>query len=339
MAAKRSSKKTTSKKSAKKAAPKKAKSAKAKPAAKRAKPAAKPAAKKAAPAKKAPAAKAPAAKVPAAKAKAPAAKAKAPAPPKAPPASKSRFVWVDLVTKDVVAAQSFYKSLMGWGTKDVDVAPPMNKYTMFNFNGEDFGGVIPLPMPEAPVNWLPYVWVENVDAVVKRAAALGGKVVAPAMDIPNVGRFAVIEDPTGAVVSPMSFLQPPRPQPERGIVGPVAWAELLTSDTGKAGAFYQQLFGWGRTEMDMGPNGKYHIFKAGDRDAGGMGALMPAIASSAWVTYFAVEDVDSKTETAKGMGATQLVPPSDIPNVGRFSWLKDPQGALFALFKGAPGGM
>jgi uncharacterized protein len=319
MAAKRSSKKTTSKKkSAKKAAPKKAKSARAKPAAKRAKPAAK---------KKAPAKKAPAAK------------AKAPAPPKAASASKSRFVWVDLVTKDVAAAQSFYKSLMGWGTKDVDVAPPMNKYTMFNFNGEDFGGVIPLPMPEAPVSWLPYVWVENVDEVVKRVGALGGKVVAPAMDIPNVGRFAVIEDPTGGVVSPMSFLQPPRPQPERGLVGPVAWEELLTSDTGKAGVFYQELFGWGRNEMDMGPNGKYHIFKAGDRDAGGMGALMPAIPASAWVTYFAVEDVDSKTETAKGMGATQLVPPSDIPNVGRFSWLKDPQGALFALFKGAPGGM
>src|SRR5690242_2572796 len=84
----------------------------AKPAAKRAKPAAKPA-KKVAPAKKAPAAK-----------------AKPPAPPKAPKAagapSKSRFVWVDLMTKDPVGAQSFYKGLLGWGTKDVDVAPPMN---------------------------------------------------------------------------------------------------------------------------------------------------------------------------------------------------------------------
>jgi len=227
---------------------------------------------------------------------------------------------------------------MGWGTKDVDVPPPMNKYTMFNFNGEDFGGVIPLPMPEAPIHWLPYVTVDDVDQTAKRAESLGGKVLAPPMDIPNVGRFTVVADPTGGVVSPMSFLQAPRPQPQNGLVGPVAWCELLTTDTAKAGAFYEGLFGWNRREMDMGPNGKYHMFKAGDRDQGGMAPLMPPLDHTAWVTYFAVDDVDAKTEVAKGSGATQLVPPSDIPNIGRFSWLKDPQGALFALFKPAPGG-
>jgi len=326
MAAKRSSKKkTTSKKGAKKAAPKKAKAAKAKaakakPAAKRsAKPAAK-VAKKAAPAKKAPAAK-----------------AKPPAPPKAATAgSKSRFVWVDLVTKDLVGAQSFYKSLMSWGTKDVDVPPPMNKYTMFNFNGEEFGGVIPLPMPEAPIHWLPYVLVEDVDQVTKRAKALGGQVFMEPSDIPNVGRFSVIADPTGGVVSPMSFLQPPKAQPAQGLVGPVAWCELITPDTAKAGAFYQDLFGWGRTEQKMPgmEDFAYHMFMAGDRQAGGMSGPMPNMNHIGWVTYFSVDNVDAKTEAAKGAGATQLVPPSDIPNIGRFSWLKDPQGALFALFKG-----
>ena len=62
---------------------------------------------------------------------------------------------------------------MGWGTKDVDVAAPMNKYTMFNFNGEEFGGVIPLPDPNAPIHWLPYVSVEDVDQVTRRVEALG----------------------------------------------------------------------------------------------------------------------------------------------------------------------
>jgi uncharacterized protein len=325
MAAKRkTTKKGTSKKGAKKAAPKKAKAAKAKPAAKRAKPAAKPA-KKVAPAKKAPAAK-----------------AKPPAPPKAPKAagtpSKSRFVWVDLMTKDPVGAQSFYKGLLGWGTKDVDVAPPMNKYTMFNHNGEEFGGVLPLPMPDAPIHWLPYVSVDDVDQVTRRAETLGGKVLMNATDIPNVGRFSVIADPTGGVISPMSFIQPLKAQPERGLVGPVAWAELITSDTAKAGAFYSDLFGWTRNEQKMGPDYTYTIFMAGDRQAGGMGGKMPNMDVTGWVTYFGVDNVDAKTEAAKGAGATQLVPPSDIPNIGRFSWLKDPQGALFALFQGGPGG-
>ncbi|HEY8206177.1 MAG TPA: VOC family protein [Myxococcaceae bacterium] len=327
MAAKKTTKRSTSKKSAKKAAPKKAKStkakAKAKPAARRAKPAAKPAkAAKAAPPKKSAAPKA----------------AKAPAPPKAAAAAvptKSRFVWFDLVTKDLGAAQSFYKSLLGWETKDVDVAPPMNKYTMFVHNGEQFGGVIPPPDANAPPTWLPYISVEDVDKVTNRAGALGGKVLMAPADIPNVGRFSVISDPTGGVVSPMSFLQPPKPQQAQGLVGPVAWCELLTSDTAKAGAFYTDLFGWARNEIKMGPEMTYHMFKTGDRDAGGMAGLMPPLNHTAWVTYFAVPDVDERHGAAKAAGAKELVPPSDIPNVGRFSWLTDPQGALFALFKGS----
>ena len=347
MAAKRSTKRSTTRKSAAKSAArgankKKAPAKKGKTAARSAKAASKPAKKAAV---KRPAAlkakppAAPKAKPPAApKVKPPAApKAKPPAPPKAASSSvASRFVWVDLMTKDLGAAQSFYKQLFGWGTRDVDVAPPMNKYTMFTSNNEDFGGLVPLQDPNTPIHWLPYVWVEDVDRVAKRTESLGGRVLMQPMDIPNVGRFSVIADPTGGIVSPMSFLQPPKPQPKFGLVGPVAWCELLTDDTAKAGAFYKDLFGWGSSEMDMGPAGKYTVFKSGDRDAGGMGGRPPVLDRNAWITYFAVDDVDARHEAAKAAGARQLVPPDNIPNIGRFSWLADPQGALFALFKGSP---
>ncbi len=351
-AKKRSTKRSTTKKAKpskpapKKAAPraaaKKAKPSKPAPkkkapaAAKKGKAVVKAAARKAKPSKPAP--KPAAAKKPAKKeafARAPT--AKPPAPPKAEAAGvASRFVWWDLMTKDVAGSQSFYKSLLGWGTKDVDVAPPMNKYTMFNWSGEEFGGVVPQQDPNAPPMWLPYVWVQDVDKVTARARELGGKVLMDPMDIPNVGRFSVVADPTGGVVSPMSFLQPPKPQPKFGLVGPVAWCELLTADVARASGFYKELFGWNTAEIDMGGGNKYQMIKSGGRDAGGMAALMPPLEHSAWVTYFAVEDVDAKTESAKGSGARQMVPPMDIPNVGRFSWLVDPQGALFALFKGNP---
>jgi uncharacterized protein len=332
MAAKRTTKRSTTKKGAarggakKKAVARKSKPAKA--AARRARPAAKPAAK----AKKAPAPKRAASKPPPAPPKAEAAASAAPAAAAVTP----RFVWVDLATKDLGAAQSFYKSLLGWGTKDAEVPPPMNKYTMFNSGGEEFGGLIPLPDPNAPIQWLPYVWVEDVDRVSRRAEELGGKVLMQPADIPNVGRFSVVADPSGGVVSPMSFVRPPRAQPRFGLWGPVSWCELLTDDVGKAGPFYQELFGWARREQDMGPGGKYTLFKSGDRDVGGMAPRQPPLEHTAWVTYFAVEDVDAKTEAAKAAGASQVVPPSDIPNVGRFSWLRDPQGALFGLFKGNP---
>ncbi|HVE83139.1 MAG TPA: VOC family protein [Myxococcales bacterium] len=324
MAAKRSIKRSTTKKTAargaKKAVAKKGKAVKA-AAAKRAKPAAP---------RKAPA-KRPAAK----KIAAPKVAAKAPKASKAAAPTRSRFVWVDLMTSDVASAQSFYKTLFGWGTKDVDVAPPMNKYTMFNTGGQEFGGVLPKQDPNTPTSWLPYVLVDDVDKVTTRAAELGGKVLMPAMDIPDVGRFSVIMDPTGGVLSPMSFVQEPRPAPPAGLYGPVAWCELFTDDVNKAGAFYSDLFGWTRT---AGPTDKYVVFKRGDRDAGGLGTRPPGSPPAMWVTYFFTQDVDVTHTNAMGKGAKEVVPPSDIPNVGRFSWLADPQGAIFALFnpKGMP---
>ena len=82
------------------------------------------------------------------------------------------------------------------------------KYTIVKVGEEGVGGIMPIP-PQAqgsPPNWGVYVTVDNIDATAKKAKELGGKVLVPPTDIPNVGRFAVLQDPQGAVISAITYV-------------------------------------------------------------------------------------------------------------------------------------
>ncbi|BFO17382.1 hypothetical protein SHKM778_37700 [Streptomyces sp. KM77-8] len=114
--------------------------------------------------------------------------------------------WVELYTPDIARAAAFYHSVLGWETSAVTF--PDGVYTSVNpaGTGEDgmFGGLVPPaddptgPEPGGP-HWLPYFGVEDTDAVVARAAELGGRVRLPATSLAGVGRLAHLEDPYGAV--------------------------------------------------------------------------------------------------------------------------------------------
>ena len=113
------------------------------------------------------------------------------------------------------------------------------------------------------------------------------------------------------------------------------WHELSTSDTDAAKSFYSELFGWGWQEMDMGPNGTYHLIQQNGENHGGV-MEMPEEPRKAgvpphWMTYMQVDDVDASTAKAKTLGATIHVEPFDIPGVGRMSVIQDPQGAVFSI--------
>lgn len=110
-----------------------------------------------------------------------------------------QFVWHELMTGDPRKARAFYGELFGWTFAEMEMGP-IGKYTTFGARGDDLGGIAPLDGGAQP-QWMPYVAVENVDAAAKRAPVLGGKVVVAPTEIPNVGRFAIIEDPTGAALA------------------------------------------------------------------------------------------------------------------------------------------
>jgi predicted enzyme related to lactoylglutathione lyase len=118
------------------------------------------------------------------------------------------FCWNELATTDLDAAQNFYKALLGWEIKGSKAAAcegseqPM-VYNEIVVGGQSVGGMYKMG-PEfqgAPSHWMAYVAVEDVDERARLVWELGGKVCVPPTDIPNVGRFCVVNDPTGATIS------------------------------------------------------------------------------------------------------------------------------------------
>jgi predicted enzyme related to lactoylglutathione lyase len=147
----------------------------------------------------------------------------------------------------------------------------------------------------------------------------------------DAGKMAVIQDPTGAVLSAWE----PRAHSGAGLVnqhGTLIWNELATRDADTAAQFYMKLFDWDSQTQDM-PTGPYTSFLNGDRMAAGMlkmteewGDMPPH-----WMVYFGADDCDAVAAKAKELGGEVLVPPRDIPSVGRFAVLQDPQGAAFSI--------
>ncbi|HEX8921520.1 MAG TPA: VOC family protein [Pyrinomonadaceae bacterium] len=111
------------------------------------------------------------------------------------------FCWNELSTTDLAAAKKFYQELLGWEIKESQGAGMT--YDEIVVGGQHVGGMYQATAESgnAPSHWIAYVAVDDVDARAKQAAELGGKVCVPPTDIPNVGRFCVINDPTGAAIS------------------------------------------------------------------------------------------------------------------------------------------
>jgi len=248
-----------------------------------------------------------------------------------------KLVWHEMMTTDLAASEKFYSELFGWRIEGVEMGPGIGTYRMIHMGSKQLGGFVPLEKEaNLPSHWIAYVTVDDVDAACGRAESLGGTVSVPGTDIPNVGRFAVIRDPAGAVISPYRSAHPD----QAGEQGPPAaaefcWEELLTSDPAQARTFYGELFGWRVKEVPMGEMGVYTLFHAGEKEVAGAMKMPPeASAPPHWLPYVAVEDVDAAAQRAGELGARVYVEPKDIPEVGRFAVLADPTGAPFALFKG-----
>ena len=244
-----------------------------------------------------------------------------------------QFVWYELLTPDTDAAKKFYSSFTGWGTQAFD-----KDYTMWTTAGAPFAGLYRLG-PElrqqgVPPNWMAYVESSNVDETVRLATTLGGKVTVPASDIPNVGRFAVLQDPQGATFGVYKASGPSRSWDGTPVLGRFSWHELMTTDYRKAFEFYQKLFGWEKTgEMDMGGGNAYLMYGKGGQPYGGIfnrhGDMMNM--RPFWLVYIYVKDVRKAVETATKNGAFVQRPPMEVPGGGTIAILGDPQGAAFAV--------
>ncbi len=247
--------------------------------------------------------------------------------------SEGRFVWYDLVTTDPVGAAEFYMSLIGWGTQEWDGGP--QPYTMWTVEDSPVGGLTDLPdearKSGVPPHWLGYVSTHDVDASLALAQSQGAQVHVPAMDIPTVGRFAIIGDPQGAVVALFAPESAPHGTPTGN--GTISWHELATSNLDDAWSFYTSMFGWSITDdMDMGEAGLYRMYTKGEgTPMGGIFNKPEQMPMSAWMFYIEVPDVDAGAEMVKTLGGKILNGPMEVPGGSRIVQCMDPQGAAFAM--------
>lgn len=252
--------------------------------------------------------------------------------------SAGSFCWIELHTTDQNAAKSFYGSLFGWNPQDMPMGPN-DFYTIFKLQGRDAAAGCTLRPDErsqgVPPHWMIYITVENADAAATKAQQLGGTILAPAFDVMDAGRMAVIQDPTGAIFCPWQANK------SNGIgiaqvAGTLCWADLSTPDVKHASDFYSGLFGWQISADPKDKSGYLHI-KNGEQFIGGIppASHRPPGAPPHWLAYFQVDDVDAITNQATGMGAKVHLAPMTMEGVGRFAMIADPQGAVFAIFKSA----
>jgi len=243
------------------------------------------------------------------------------------------FCWIELATSDPEAAKRFYAELFGWGHNDDPMGPDF-VYTTLLQGGRSLGALYRLQPDQAkqgvPPHWASYVSVADLDAAAARVTALGGQLLAPPMDVMSFGRMAVLQDPTGAALC----LWQPGTHPGAELKdepGSFCWAELMTRDTARARDFYCGLFDWGAKKSDLGSM-EYTEFTAGKASIAGMMPISPEMGPVPpnWMIYFAVTEVDGLARKTAQLGGQVIVPPQDIPKVGRFSVLADPQGAAFA---------
>lgn len=245
------------------------------------------------------------------------------------------FIWYEYTSADPDRAADFYAPVIGWTMSDF--SQPGMPYRIFNAPDGGVGGLATL-REGGRKGWLGYVQVRSVDETVAACQAAGGGVVEPAMDIPGVGRMAILSDPGGAVLAIMTPLSEERWTPDgmasRGHCG---WHELYAREGGEAFSFYAGLFGWTEARtMDMGQYGVYRIFPQDGHDIGGMMTMMPGSPAPLWNFYFQVDGIAAASGRAAERGAKTIMGPHQVPGGGWVIQMLDPEGVAFALLSMNP---
>jgi len=248
------------------------------------------------------------------------------------------FCYVELATSDPDAAGEFYHRMFGWTRSDMDMGE-QGVYTHF-VRGEKVTGSMHKLTPDqakaqVPPHWGLYITVNDVEAATAKAGELGGQALFGPFDVGGAGRMSVLQDPQGATFS----LWQPKEHPGihlRDENDTLCWSELMTTDTNGATAFYGGLLGWEAETSDTEGMRDYTSFRTGSgQPAAGMMAITEEMGPvpTHWLAYFQVADCAAYEEKAKGLGAKPIVPTTEIPNIGKFAIVHDPQGAVFGMFQ------
>jgi predicted enzyme related to lactoylglutathione lyase len=258
--------------------------------------------------------------------------------PQAPQWTFGRFVWHELVTPDMARSQAFYAELLGWQYQSFPGGAP---YQMILAGGLPQAGMLAPGGggPDAgPGQVMGYVSTPDLDAAARAAASAGGEVLVPPLEVPGVGRLAVLADPGGASFSLLRSAggdAPERPQPA---AGEFCWDELVCAegDLDRTRRFYVAVLGWTLRPAD-GP-----VPAAFESDGRPRAALTadPQAVSSHWRSYVAVEALPGARDRVQRLGGRVLVPQCRVGARGVGAIIEDCTGTplgLVARSAGTPG--
>ena len=243
------------------------------------------------------------------------------------------FVWHELMTTDPQGAAAFYAGVFRWKTQLSSVPG----HTLWMSGEVGVGGLMAQPeearMGGMPPSWLVYLGTVDVDATVQAAQRLGGRVVKDAVDIPAIGRFAVLADPQGAV---FAVFTPAAPAPAGAaasrVISQFSWHELATSDLQGAFDFYSTLFGWKKGDAhDMGAGHVYQIVEREGTMIGGIYRLQDPSRPPYWLAYVEVDDLDGAVASVRAAKGQIVQEPHEVHGGDRVARILDPQGGAIAL--------
>jgi uncharacterized protein len=245
-----------------------------------------------------------------------------------------KFVWYEWMGGDVQKAVDFYRHVVGWEIAESGMAG--FSYQIASIGRFGVAGLLATP-PEAkamgaPPCWTGYVYVEDVDAGAAKLKSAGGRIMREPMDIPQVGRFAIVADTQGAAFALFRDAggNPPPPPPPQ-TAGLVGWRELHAADGKTAFDFYAGQFGWKEaSQFDMGPMGVYRLFDIGGQQ-GGVMSKSPQGPGPCWLYYFNVEAADAAAARVAAKGGKVMHGPHEVPGGMWALQAVDGEGAMFGL--------
>lgn len=235
-------------------------------------------------------------------------------------------VWFEVNGPDADGTAKFYCELFGWLPQPI----PEMSYTTVDTQAGGINGGFGQAQEGQPPSVTFYVEANDLQPVLDRAEALGGKTVVPVTEIPDVVTFALLADPQGNVVG-LSKRGQDEGGPSAGDNPPVAWFEVLCADPRKAWDFYSELFDWHVKESSAEGLVYGEVdTHAGRGIAGGIGASpdgQPHVN-----VYVRVDDLQKYLERAESLGGKTIVPPMKVSDNTRIAQFQDPQGTTFGLY-------
>ncbi|MFV1986508.1 MAG: VOC family protein [Gemmatimonadota bacterium] len=239
-----------------------------------------------------------------------------------------KFVWYDLVTKDVEGAKRFYGELFGWRFQRVEGGDAV---TIARVNGRGIASIVALDETRQTLEgavWFSSVSVADVDEATRRAQR-GGTVNVEPTDLPDRGRYSVVKGPDGA---PIVLLRASGGDPEDRDdfePGEFLWTELWTHDARAAVAYYETVLGYVGEFTGVDPR-PYFLMSRDGAPRAGIGELPEGNAEAAWLPYIAVTDAQAIADRVEGLGGEVLIAP-DVMIRGSAAVMADPSGAIFAV--------